>query len=755
MRIIRIASVRCDTCGDTIPNPTVEDGIPNRCRKCRNPFSTLGMPDDDDVSISKHDGKLSTRNFEDGRAAGACRSMTRIAGEDWIISDAVVALTDEVVNEITARGGMAAKRHPGLIAVDSLLVDPTHSIPLKIRLFEGSYYPGKVIVNATFGDDYPIPVEDRMPFDATAVVDAIVSGFLYLVSQAQNRRPDERKATRQVDEPYADLVGAFINQGIQDYKDLVKAGVIVDGQIVKGWPWEGSFHGTLGYESREEVADLLAWLTEGGLDHDALMLANDKEHAKELIDKRLGELGLQRRKPGTTKVDDGGPRLPRPGSKRPEPRKSLLDILQERLRAMRPALPPASEPKSVPMEPETAPDGEPKAAQSLWELKRMAGTIGEAKCKGCGNVGNKNSRCRCGKWIPGKPITPYDGSWAHQEEQRRKQPAEPMRQPVPRSLPYATAQSKPLNERQLLVLDFLAEQESRGVRWTHVGELPTYPKNVRGTEVQSLLQRGLLEWGSNANYLGMTEAGRHSQELFGSFVPRGMVASSLWELKRMAQDRPNKLSNEAQKDVEDIVGLWAIGHREEAKAKFQEVAKARKLKDYEAVMLVDVINKQIKALGGERRVAQASSDGSLKYRGYTIEPSGDNFYVKDPSGHRAFGEVPSSVETAKKWIDQDILGKKGRTAQVIPGDGFADGGEAYTDDELDLMEGKPDPNAAQRADDEASRRRFIQVTFEDGNVIRTSINGTKDEVEAYYLGQQFELDETKPTVKAVKVEFIS
>src|SRR3990172_8033351 len=46
-----------------------------------------------------------------------------------------------------------------------------------------------------------------------------------------------------------------------------------------------------------------------------------------------------------------------------------------------------------------------------------------------------------------------------------------------------------------------------------------------------------------------------------------------------------------------------------------------------------------------------------KYRDYTIEKSGDDFYVTDPSGHRAFGEVPSSVETAKKWIDQDIREK--------------------------------------------------------------------------------------------------
>jgi len=51
-----------------------------------------------------------------------------------------------------------------------------------------------------------------------------------------------------------------------------------------------------------------------------------------------------------------------------------------------------------------------------------------------------------------------------------------------------------------------------------------------------------------------------------------------------------------------------------------------------------------------------------KYKNYTIETSGDNFYVTDPSGHRAFGEVPASVETAKKWIDQDIREKGSKHA---------------------------------------------------------------------------------------------
>ena len=52
-----------------------------------------------------------------------------------------------------------------------------------------------------------------------------------------------------------------------------------------------------------------------------------------------------------------------------------------------------------------------------------------------------------------------------------------------------------------------------------------------------------------------------------------------------------------------------------------------------------------------------------KYKDYTIDKSGDNFYVTDPSGHRAFGEVPASIETAKKWIDQDIR-EKGKKASI-------------------------------------------------------------------------------------------
>jgi len=47
---------------------------------------------------------------------------------------------------------------------------------------------------------------------------------------------------------------------------------------------------------------------------------------------------------------------------------------------------------------------------------------------------------------------------------------------------------------------------------------------------------------------------------------------------------------------------------------------------------------------------------------------------------------------------------------------------------------------------------YVEVTFENGNTIRTGINATLDEARRYYIGQAFELDEERPMVKAVKVE---
>lgn len=55
--------------------------------------------------------------------------------------------------------------------------------------------------------------------------------------------------------------------------------------------------------------------------------------------------------------------------------------------------------------------------------------------------------------------------------------------------------------------------------------------------------------------------------------------------------------------------------------------------------------------------------------------------------------------------------------------------------------------------------KTVKVYFEDGNTLTTSINGTKKEIEKYYIGKLFQFGDTEecPTdkmVKAVKVEFL-
>ena len=74
------------------------------------------------------------------------------------------------------------------------------------------------------------------------------------------------------------------------------------------------------------------------------------------------------------------------------------------------------------------------------------------------------------------------------------------------------------------------------------------------------------------------------------------------------------------------------------------------------VKIAKELVKIAKGLTGARKV---------KYKGYTIEESGDNFYVKDSSGHRAFGEVPASIATAKKWIDQEVRSKRGKVSKEL------------------------------------------------------------------------------------------
>lgn len=51
--------------------------------------------------------------------------------------------------------------------------------------------------------------------------------------------------------------------------------------------------------------------------------------------------------------------------------------------------------------------------------------------------------------------------------------------------------------------------------------------------------------------------------------------------------------------------------------------------------------------------------------------------------------------------------------------------------------------------------RFIKVTFDDGDYLTTSINGTDQEILDYYIGNKFTLPDEVSFHTAIKVEFIS
>lgn len=92
-----------------------------------------------------------------------------------------------------------------------------------------------------------------------------------------------------------------------------------------------------------------------------------------------------------------------------------------------------------------------------------------------------------------------------------------------------------------------------------------------------------------------------------------------------------------------------------------------------------------------------------------------------------------------------------KLAKVVTTDGYADGGEPYTDEEMDLMEGVNQPET--NPDDKVSRTRFVKVTFDNGEIVSTSINGTKSEIRSYYLDQEFTTRDEQPQ-KAITIEFM-
>ena len=241
----------------------------------------------------------------------------------------------------------------------------------------------------------------------------------------------------------------------------------------------------------------------------------------------------------------------------------------------------------------------------------------------------------------------------------------------------------------------------------------------------------------------------------------------------------DRLSEEAKGDVEAITRLLVAGDKPQAQAMFDEVAKRRKLKDYEAMMLAEVVNKRAMEAKGEdkprRRRAMSlwetkkAQDESCpcKVCGETTRMTGTRLCDRCweiasamETGHMANNHQYNlaSLELKKKvrdaccidapWLDGPRPAGE-RVAQVIPADGIADGGTPYTDEEMDLMEGKVAP-----VTEDKPRKWSVRVSFDDGDVVETWINGTRDEIRRYYLSNDFVLRDEKTTHRPTSVEFL-
>ena len=130
-----------------------------------------------------------------------------MAGEDWVVTDAVKHLVPNVVREIQRRGGQATgTADSGKIVARQFAVDDDHKVPLEIQIYEGTYNEGVAIVNAYInqGGKHPLPVEGRQSFDAHKVVDAVAAAFMSLV----NYREASSKKASWGNRPFGDYLNA-------------------------------------------------------------------------------------------------------------------------------------------------------------------------------------------------------------------------------------------------------------------------------------------------------------------------------------------------------------------------------------------------------------------------------------------------------------------------------------------------------------------------------------------------------------------
>jgi hypothetical protein len=118
-------------------------------------------------------------------------------------------------------------------------------------------------------------------------------------------------------------------------------------------------------------------------------------------------------------------------------------------------------------------------------------------------------------------------------------------------------------------------------------------------------------------------------------------------------------------------------------------------------------------------------------------------------------------DTTSGYSGKDLYHDIQRNNKAIPkSNGMMPGQTPYTDEEKEKLAklisdaAKGDPGEQGEESDPYKKMRHIKVTFDDGEVLETQINGTRKEVTDYYTKNQFVKADEVTMQRGVKVEFL-
>ena len=229
------------------------------------------------------------------------------------------------------------------------------------------------------------------------------------------------------------------------------------------------------------------------------------------------------------------------------------------------------------------------------------------------------------------------------------------------------------------------------------------------------------------------------------------VAKSLWQMRRFSGVKTATVSDNVI-PVSEIVGTQATGTTDQIDKDMHAKGYFMFREHYPWGKTLSYQNKQ-----GDKVYL------NIKWNEDELKPGIATWVTWDQLVEILKQEWRPASQEDRQWylehlIDRPIKGGAVSRTKTLPtrtalikGDGIADGGEPYTDDEMDLMEGKLNPHAPAKED---PKRWAVRVTFDDGEVNGATINGTQDEIRRYYLDNDFTLSDEVTTHRGIKVDFV-